>query len=81
MKEHEGQFDEKLSKLTRNEACGLPKDAGTGGSKIKQGSAGKGKTALSDSLRNAIVEKWKEVVEPVTGCATYEDLRTQLGRS
>jgi len=78
MKEHESQFDEKLSKLTRNEACGLPKDAGMRKSKIVQGASGSGKLALSDGLKAAIAAKWKEVVEPVTGCATYSDLRAQF---
>lgn len=78
MKEHESQFNESLSKRTRNEACGLPKDAGTRKSKIAEGASGKGKLALSDELRKAIALKWKEVVEPVTGCASYNDLRAQF---
>lgn len=78
MKKHESQFDEKLSKLTRNEACGLPKDAGLRKSKIVQGSAGTGSLALSDDLKVVIAAKWKEVVEPITGCTTYDELKTQF---
>lgn len=78
MKEHESQFDEKLSKRTRNQACGLPDDAGTNKSKIVQGSHGTGQSELSDELKGAISSKWKELVEPITGCTCYDELRNQL---
>jgi hypothetical protein len=78
MKTHQSQFDEKLSKLTRNEACGLPKDAGMSKTKIANGKEGKGKLELSDELREGIRQKWKQVVDPETGCATYGDLRNKL---
>ena len=78
MKENESQFDEKLTKRARNDACGLPRDAGTRKSKIIAGDHGTGKFVLSEEVRTAISSKWKEVVEPVTGCASYDDLRIQL---
>jgi hypothetical protein len=78
MKTHQSQFDEKLSKLTRNEACGLPKDAGMSKTKMSKGKEGEGKLELSDELREGIRQKWKQVVEPETGCATYDDLRKKL---
>ncbi|KAL7576691.1 hypothetical protein ACA910_005616 [Epithemia clementina (nom. ined.)] len=78
MKEHADQFDEKLSKLARNEACGLPKDAGMGSSKIGNGSSGHGKLELSQELRQKIDEKWRKVVLPVTGCSSYQELRQKL---
>ena len=78
MKENESQFDEKLTKRARNEACGLPSDAGTRKSKIVAGDHGAGKLVLSEQVRTAISSTWKEVVEPVTGCACYDDLRKQL---
>ena len=80
MKEHQFQFDEKLSKQTRNEACGLPKDAGMDATKLKEGTSGHGKLVLSDEIRAAIMAKWMEVVAPVTGCKTYSDLREQLSK-
>ena len=43
MHTHKDQFDEKLSKIARNEACGLPADAGLKYSKIRAGDSGGGK--------------------------------------
>jgi hypothetical protein len=78
MKAHESRFDERLSKLARNEACGLSKMAGMGMSKLNDGQVGTGQDILSEHLKVQIHNKWKEVVEPVTGCATYDELRQQL---
>lgn len=78
MKRHAYYFDEKLSKLARNEACGLSKDAGLSQSKLVNGKVGEGKELLSEPLKVKIQEKWSSVVEPVTGCASYEDLKVQL---
>lgn len=78
MKAHESHFDERLSKLARNEACGLPKMAGMGSSKLNDGEVGRSQYMLSENLKVQIQQKWKEVVEPVTGCATYEELRQQF---
>jgi len=80
MKEHSGQFDDKLSKLSRNQACGLPKDAGMQSTKIGTGVSGQGKLVLSDELRQQIQQKWNEIVQPVTGCATYQELCQQLAK-
>mmetsp|Transcript_8692 Transcript_8692/g.12291 ORF Transcript_8692/g.12291 Transcript_8692/m.12291 type:complete len:255 (-) Transcript_8692:490-1254(-) len=78
MKSHESHFDEKLSKLARNEACGLPKTAGLSESKIKRGDSGLGKESLPKSIREGILKKWSEIVEPETGCKSYEELRTSM---
>jgi hypothetical protein len=81
MKKHESHFDEKLSKLYRNEACFLPKDAGMQSSKLVKGKIGDGEYQLGESVRQQIRDKWKEIVEPVTGCTTYEELREQFKNS
>lgn len=81
MKKHANQFDEKLSKLSRNEACGLPKEAGLDASKIRSGISGAGREVLSEKIRNKIDEKWKETVEPITKCANYEELCHQLAKA
>jgi hypothetical protein len=46
-------------------------------SKIAEGKVQHG-AGLSPNLKEAITQKWKYVVQPETGCATYEDLRKQL---
>ena len=74
---HRNQFDEKLSKLARNEACGLPKSAGMSKTKLSQGEIKFG-YEISEDLRRDIIQKWSEVVEPETGCATYDELRKQM---
>jgi hypothetical protein len=78
MKEHSSHFDEKLSKLARNEACGLPKEAGMRKGKIAEGKARKGALALSPEITAEIQKKWQEVVAPVTKCDNYDALREQL---
>mmetsp|Transcript_4582 Transcript_4582/g.6515 ORF Transcript_4582/g.6515 Transcript_4582/m.6515 type:complete len:190 (+) Transcript_4582:120-689(+) len=78
MKSHQSHFDEKLSKLARNEACGLPKTAGMSESKLKRGHSGLGKETLPKSIREGIFKKWSEVVEPATGCNFYEELRIKM---
>jgi Sulfotransferase domain len=76
MKENEGKFDEKLTKLGRNEICGLLKDAGMSKSKIGTGKSGLGRS-LPHSIREKIQIKWNEVVYPVTGCRDYCELRAK----
>ena len=76
MKKHERKFDEHVMKNFRNEACGLPKNAGEGVStKVNTGSSVDGRRVLSADLKKEIQKKWDKVVYPVTNCATYEDLR------
>jgi hypothetical protein len=76
MKEHASQFDEKLSKIARNESCGLPKEAGMKKGKIADGR--QGHLDVSSEIKQEIQSKWEQIVEPVTGCASYEELRQQL---
>ena len=78
MKEHESKFDEKLTKLGRNKACGLPIGAGMQDTKLNMGKVGTGRATLSKELQEAIQQTWRNVVEPVTGCATYEELRVSF---
>jgi Sulfotransferase domain len=80
MKQNEYYFDEKLTKLGRNEACGLPKDAGMAKTKISRGSSSVGSCLLSEKLRSEIQAKWNEVILPVTGCRNYNELRQKLAQ-
>jgi hypothetical protein len=78
MKDHSSKFDEKLSKLSRNEACGLPKEAGMNKGKIAMGKDRKGDLILSKEIKDGIQQKWNDIVRPVTNCSNYEELRQKL---
>lgn len=72
------KYDEHMLKEARNEACGLHPRAGldTGdNAKVREGSVGGGKKALTDLTMEAMQEKWNEVVLPVTGYKSYAELR------
>lgn len=74
MKAHSEKFDEKLSKKTRNEACGLPESAGMNKSKVNKGESGSFKEVALD-VRHAISDRWMRQIKPVTGCDSYDQLR------
>lgn len=77
MKEHASHFDEKLSKLARNAACGLRPEAGLQGTsgKVNKGEVGAGRASLSTALTVDIDHQWLEVVTPATGFRSYDELR------
>eukprot|EP00045_Choanoeca_perplexa_P010333 m.104366 g.104366 ORF g.104366 m.104366 type:complete len:315 (-) comp15239_c0_seq1:1414-2358(-) len=77
MKAHESQFDEHITKMKRNPACGLPVDAGMHGSKVNSGRTGAAKEAMPEDVHQAITAKW-QLVEAETGYATYEAMREGL---
>lgn len=81
MRENADHFNEQISKLTRNEACGLPKDAGMKKGKVASGNSGAGKALLDDELMALVDEKWKAVVTPATNCLSYSELRKQFSSS
>lgn len=70
MREKAHLFDENLTRRFRNEACGLPFEAG--GVKITQSGE---RERLPAELVDAVDARWRDVVLPVSGCATYEELR------
>jgi hypothetical protein len=87
MKRHSTKYDEHMLKLARNEACGRPKYAGLGENgtgKVRDGGVGKGRGGLGEQLKREMQEKWEEVMLPVTGYATYCEMRNgineELGR-
>jgi len=80
MSKHKGHFDEKLSKLARNEACGLRPDAGMSATKLNRGESGLGKEKLPEDVRKEISEKWVSVVTPVTGYGSYDELRRAVSK-
>lgn len=78
MQTHSFHFDEKLTKLSRNVVCGMEKNAGMDATKIAHGKVGHGHSILTEDLKDKIAQKWNQVVEPVTSCATYNELRERL---
>jgi len=77
MKKHFNKFDEHPIKYARNEAVGLPRDAGLTGNpgKVRTGQTNGGKDVFSSSSLDKIDAQWTEVVTTATGYKTYEDLR------
>jgi hypothetical protein len=75
MRSHESKFDEKLSKLARNEACGLSRFAGMSKSKVHRGIVGSGLKDIPQSLVCEIDFQWKTIIEPVLGYNSYDQLR------
>lgn len=76
MQRHPTKFDEHITKIKRNAACGLPPDAGAGSGKVR--AAGATRPTLSDAVVDALHKRWAEVVLPATGCASYAELRASL---
>lgn len=83
MAKHVSQFDDHVLKRLRNKAIGLPEEAGLGNPKVmlKNGT----KLLPSPSTVKVVDSKWRSIVEPVTGCESYESLRSgingELGRA
>mmetsp|Transcript_2634 Transcript_2634/g.6189 ORF Transcript_2634/g.6189 Transcript_2634/m.6189 type:complete len:307 (-) Transcript_2634:109-1029(-) len=73
MKEHERQYDEHVWKAKNNVRVGLPEDAGLESSKVMNG--GRRKVTLPTEILQRLDAKWKELVTPVTGYATYSDMK------
>ena len=78
MKAHESQFDDHLTALGRNAACGLPPDARS--TKVRSGKVGSHVGLLSPETTKLLEERWREVVEAETGLPDYPSLRRELTR-
>ena len=44
---------------------------------VRVGSVSEGQKMLPEDIHHEIQEKWETVVVPVTGCATYQELRRE----
>lgn len=79
---HRTKFDEHVTKQFRNEACGLPKDAGAAISKVVTGERNQ---TLKPSTLDMLNSAWQSVVEPATGYDSYASFRLgvnkELGRA
>ncbi|EWM30410.1 sulfotransferase family protein [Nannochloropsis gaditana] len=74
MQRHRDKFDEHLTKEARNEAMGLPRDAGRENAKVKEGGVGAAAVAMSPALREAMQRRWQEVASESLGFGDYSEL-------
>ena len=77
MKQHSDKFGVFIThKYCNNVRVDLPEtDFGMGKSRVRTGSATEGLEMVSAEVRSEIQKKWEAVVTPVTGCATYSELK------
>lgn len=75
---HVSKFDDHVLKQHRNEKCGLPKDAGLTNPKVM---ANNGTEYLpAPSTIEALNQKWRSIVEPITGYDSYKSFRQGVNR-
>ena len=76
MKQHSDKFGVFITHIYRNNIrVAVPEAARIGKSKVRTGSTTEGLEMLSAEVRSEIQKKWEAVVSPVTGCASYSELR------
>lgn len=84
MQQYPQKYDEHMLKLARNEICGLERSAGLNDSgsagKVFKGGHGKGEKELALSVQEEMKKKWADVVVPVTGYKTYDELRHSINK-
>ncbi|GMH38807.1 hypothetical protein BSKO_06705 [Bryopsis sp. KO-2023] len=80
MKSHWEKFDERPMKTHFNWRWNRPSTAGTDGqnSKIREG--GRAKVELSEALKEKFDLKWHTTIKPVTGYASYKELREGINK-
>ncbi|KAI7840353.1 hypothetical protein COHA_005899 [Chlorella ohadii] len=78
------KYDEHMLKAALNVNMGRPADAGmqgtASGSKVREGRVGSNSQQLGEAARAAIHSKWQEVMAPVTGCTSYQEMRRSINR-
>lgn len=82
MKKNASKYDDHVLKVVRNKALGLPEDLGLKNNegKVRSGKINSGKAALSKDMIDKIYQRWREVVTPVSGYKTYEDMRVGINK-
>lgn len=75
MKQHSDRFGVRSIQKHCNSSFGISETAGLGKSKVRTGSATEGQKMLSAEACSEIQKMWESIVTPVTGCATYPELR------
>ncbi|XP_065835545.1 sulfotransferase 1A1-like [Oscarella lobularis] len=76
------KFDDYLLKRAANKRIGLPEDAGctAENSTVRGGGKGVRRRDLSPESIAAINSKWTSLMEELTGCSSYDELRKKYGR-
>ena len=75
MKQHSDKFCLKMFLKHCNAHYGLPETAGMTKSIVRTGTTTEGSESIPAEIRSEIQKKWESIVTPVTGCATYQELR------
>jgi hypothetical protein len=73
MKAHASQFDDHLTRITQDPACGLP--PGGDVTKVSEGKAGRAKDLLSPETRAAFATQWRKTLGAEFGLQDYAALR------
>ena len=75
MKQHSDKF--RLTRFLKhcNAHFGVSETAGMEKSIVRTGTTTEGPKNISAEVRSEIQKKWESIVTPVTGCATYQELR------
>lgn len=79
MKAHGGQFDDHLTRIARDPACGLPPDSQT--SKLGLGKAGLGRPQISADIQKTYATRWQETMGARFGLRDYPALLETLSRA
>ena len=78
MKTNWEKFNSNALKQACRKAGSIEEAAGLSRGKIRTGTTTEGKEKLPLHVRQLINSKWKEIVEPVTGFSSYQDLRNYI---
>lgn len=78
MKAHGDQFDDHLTRLARDPACGLPPDSQT--SKLGMGKTGQGRPQISAGMQDIYAARWRETMGAQFGVPDYPALLDTLRR-
>ena len=73
------QHSDKFHLISLNKYCdaqlGLSESGGTSKSVVHKGTTNEGPKMLSAEICYEVQKEWESIVTPVTGCATYQELR------
>lgn len=87
MKKHKDKFDTSVAKKLLSTVLGDGSIQGLeeAAPKVRKGVTGEGRKEISPEQLKALDSRWKELVQPVFGYASYEEMRLginkELGRS